>query len=219
LKKLFIVSTALVFLDQILKVWVKTNLLINESFKVFNQDWFVIKFLENNGAAFGFLGESGVTTKIGLTLFRILVVIAGIYYIKKIIKQLSTGAIIALGLIIGGAVGNIVDSTFYGVVFNESEVHNPWVINQEEPAKFLSDQGGYSSVFQGKVVDMFSFNIFQIDLPQWMAVPIPFSDKTILSFLEGHDNVFTFFAPVFNLADAGISIGMFMLILFYRKEF
>ena len=219
MKKLFFVSIALVVLDQILKFWVKTNMLINESFKVLNQDWFVIKFLENNGAAFGFLGESGVATKIGLTLFRILVVIAGIYYIKKIIKRLSAGAIIALGLIIGGAVGNIVDSTFYGVVFNESEIHNPWVVNQEEPAKFLSDQGGYNTLFQGKVVDMFSFKIFQIDLPQWMAIPIPFTDKNILSFLEGYDNVFTFFEPVFNLADAGISIGMFMLILFYRKEF
>lgn len=194
-------------------------MLIHESFKVFNQDWFVIRFLENNGAAFGILGESGVAAKIGLTLFRIMVVIAGICYIKKIIKRLSKVAIIALGLIIGGAVGNIIDSTFYGVIFTESEVHNPWLISQQEPAKIFSDQEGYTSVFQGKVVDMFSFKIFQIDLPQWMAIPIPFSDKNLLSLLEGSDNVFTFFEPVFNLADAGISIGIFMLICFYRHEF
>jgi signal peptidase II len=208
-----------VFLDQLLKVWIKTNMLIYESFKMFNQDWFVIRFLENNGAAFGVLGESGIATKIGLTLFRIIVVIAGIYYIKKIIKRLSKGAIIALGLIIGGAVGNIIDSTFYGVIFTESEIHNPWVVSQQEPAKIFSDQEGYASVFQGKVVDMFSFEIFQIDLPQWMAIPIPFSDKNLLSFLEGSDNVFTFFEPVFNLADAGISVGIFILICFFRHEF
>ena len=194
-------------------------MLINESFMMFDQEWFVIRFLENNGAAFGFLGDSGEATKIGLTLFRIVVVIGGIYYVKKIIKRLSAGAIIALGLIIGGAVGNIVDSTFYGIVFTESDVYNPWLENQQEPAKIFSDHKGYSSIFQGKVVDMFSFKIFKIDLPQWLAVPIPFSDKTLLSILEGYDNVFTFFEPVFNLADAGISIGIFMLICFYRNEF
>ena len=86
-------------------------------------------------------------------------------------------------------------------------------------ATFLPESGGYASWFQGEVVDMFSFHFFTVDLPNWLAIPIPFSQATILSVLEGYDGLFTFFAPIFNLADAGISVGVILLLIFYRKNF
>jgi signal peptidase II len=167
---------------------------LGQEYQIF--DWFIIHFAENNGMAFGmeFGGELGKTL---LTVFRIIVVIVGIYYIKSIIKpQLSIGALIALGLIIGGAIGNIVDSIFYGVIFNDS---------YNSIATFFPDTGGYSSLLHGKVVDMFYFPLINSHFPNWFP------------FFGG--NHFIFFRPVFNLADAGISIGIFMILLLYRKTF
>ncbi len=190
-------------------------MLLGCDFELFNQNWFIITFIENNGAAFGFLADSGKIGKIALTLFRIFVVIIGVYYIKKIITKLSSGAIIAMGLIVGGAIGNIIDSTFYGMIFSASEYCNPNL----SPAEFFPNQGGYAAIFQGKVVDMFHFPLFNIDLPNWLAISIPFTETNLLAFLEGEDGVFTFFKPVFNLADAAITVGLFLTIIFYRKEF
>ena len=119
---------------------------LGKEYQIF--DWFIIHFTENNGMAFGmeFGGDVGKTL---LTIFRIVVVIIGIYYVKSIIKpQFSVGALIALGLIIGGAIGNIIDSTFYGVFFSDS---------YNAVATFIPEAGGYSSLLHGKVVDMFYF--------------------------------------------------------------
>ena len=159
-------------------------------------DWFIIHFTENNGMAFGmeFGGDVG---KILLTIFRIVVVIVGIYYVKSIVKPtFPNGLLIALGLIIGGAIGNIIDSTFYGLIFNES---------YNTIASFLPKAGGYESILHGKVVDMLYFPLMNSHFPEWFPV-------------WGGEH-FIFFRPVFNIADAGISVGIFMILLFYRKDF
>jgi len=213
-KKIFFTALIVLLSDQILKIWVKSNMLLWEKIEILNSDKFTLLFIENNGAAFGFLGESGELGKVALTVFRIIIVTMGVFYIKSIHSKISKGALISLGLIIGGAVGNIIDSSFYGLIFNESGS----ILNSGEAAKIFSDVG-YAPLFQGKVVDMFSFQVFTIELPNWLAIPIPFSGTTILSVLEGGDNKFTFFQPIFNIADASITIGVFILLVFYRKEF
>ena len=159
-------------------------------------DWFIIHFTENNDMAFGmeFGGDFG---KILLTIFRIGVVIVGIYYVKSIVKPtFPNGPLIALGLIIGGAIGNIIDSVFYGLIFNES---------YNTIASFLPEAGGYESILYGRVVDMLYFPLMNSHFPEWFPV-------------WGGEH-FIFFRPVFNIADAGISVRIFMILLFYRKDF
>ena len=167
---------------------------LGQEYQIF--DWFIIHFTENNGMAFGmeFGGRFGKTL---LTLFRIVVVTVGLYYVNSIVNsKFSKGALIALGLIIGGAIGNIIDSTFYGLIFNDSYA---------AIASLFPEAGGYDTLLHGKVVDMFYFPLINSHFPNW------------LPFWGGEH--FIFFRPVFNLADAGISVGIFMLLLFYRKEF
>ena len=169
-------------------------MILGQEFQIF--DWFIIHFTENNGMAFG-LEFGGVSGKIFLTVFRIIVVIIGIYYLGKIKKNnLPNGALIALGLIIGGAIGNIIDSCFYGLIFDES---------YNNVASLFPESGGYASLLQGKVVDMFYFPLINSHFPNWLPI-----------FSGEH---FIFFRPVFNLADAGISIGIFLIFLFYQKAF
>jgi len=194
LKKIFFTAFILILLDQILKIWIKTHYILGEETQIF--DWFIIHFTENNGMAFG-MEFGGYTGKKILTLFRIIVVGIGIKYIFNLTKAgFTNGSSIALGLIIGGAIGNIIDSSFYGMIFNES-YHNI--------ASFMPEKGGYSSLLHGKVVDMFYFPLINSHFPNWLPI-------------WGGEH-FIFFRPVFNIADAGISIGIFMILLFYRKEF
>lgn len=194
MKKIIFTTFTLIFLDQILKIWIKTHLFLGEEIQIF--DWFIIHFTENNGMAFG-MEFGGYTGKTMLTLFRIIVVGLGIKYVFDLKKKgLSNGALIALGLIIGGAIGNIIDSSFYGIIFNES---------YNNVAQFMHESGGYSSLLHGKVVDMFYFPLMNSHFPNWLPI-------------WGGEH-FIFFRPVFNIADAGISVGIFMILLFYRKEF
>jgi len=194
LKKIFFTAFILIILDQILKIWIKTHFFLGEEYQVFN--WFIIHFTENNGMAFG-MEFGGYTGKRILTLFRIIVVGLGIKYVFDLVKKrLSNGALIALGLIIGGAIGNIIDSSFYGIIFNES---------YNNVASFMPESGGYSSFLHGKVVDMFYFPLMNSHFPSWLPI-------------WGGEH-FIFFRPVFNIADAGISVGIFMILLFYRGEF
>jgi signal peptidase II len=194
LRKIFITTAILVLADQILKIWIKTHMKLGQEFQIF--DWFIIHFTENNGMAFG-MEFGGATGKMFLTLFRIIVVTAGIYYVKSIVKpHFPNGALIALGLIIGGAIGNIIDSSFYGLVFNES---------YNNVATFLPQSGGYAPFLHGKVVDMFYFPLINSYFPNWLPI-------------WGGEH-FIFFRPIFNIADAGISVGIFLILLFYRKEF
>lgn len=158
-------------------------------------NWCTIHFTENNGMAFGmeFAGEIG---KVLLTLFRIIAVAALAWYINKLLKQKANfGLILSFSLILTGALGNIIDSVFYGVLFSETTFY--------QAATFLPEGGGYANLLHGKVVDMFYFPIIESYYPDW----VPFL---------GSKN-FIFFRPVFNVADSAITIGVSILILFQRK--
>ena len=194
MRKIFLTAFILILIDQIIKIWIKTNFILGEEIKIF--DWFILHFTENNGMAFG-MESGGYTGKTLLTLFRIIVVGLGIKYVLDIAKiKLPSGALISLGLIIGGAIGNIIDSCFYGIIFNDS---------YNNLAGFFPETGGYSSLLHGKVVDMLYFPLLNSHYPQWLPV-------------FGGDH-FIFFRPVFNIADAGISVGIFMILLLYRRDF
>ena len=159
-------------------------------------DWFIIHFTENNGMAFG-LEFGGRTGKILLTLFRIIVVVIGLKYVISLAKKnLPSGALIAIGLIIGGAIGNIIDSSFYGLLFDDS---------YNNIASLFPESGGYASFLHGRVVDMLYFPLINGHFPEWVP------------FFGGEH--FIFFRPVFNIADSGISVGIFMILIFYRNEF
>ena len=161
------------------------------------KDWFILHFVENNGMAFGFefAGEYG---KIFLSIFRILAVIAIGWYLFKLAKQKSIpfGFIASIALIFAGAIGNIIDSLFYGMVFNHS---------YGQVAALFPEGGGYASFLHGKVVDMFYFPLLSGNYPDW------------LPFWGG--NQFIFFRPVFNIADSSITIGIFSILIFYRRYF
>ena len=195
MKKIFLTAFILILIDQIIKVWIKTNFILGEEIQIF--DWFILHFTENNGMAFG-MEFGGHTGKTILTLFRIVVVSIGIKYIIDLINKnkMPNGALIALGLIVGGAIGNIIDSSFYGIIFNES---------YNNVAQFLPETGGYSSLLHGKVVDMLYLPLLNSHYPDWLPI-------------FGGDH-FIFFRPVFNIADAGISVGIITILLFYRKVF
>ena len=167
---------------------------LGQEYEIF--DWFIIHFTENNGMAFG-LEIGGKNGKAMLTLFRIIVVSVGLKYLYSLdLKTIPSGAKITFGLILGGAIGNIIDSCFYGLIFEDS---------YNNIAVLLSKTGGYAPLLHGKVVDMFYFPLIEGHFPHWT----PFF---------GGDH-FIFFRPVFNIADAAISIGIFMVLFFYKKQF
>lgn len=194
--KPFLAVVLILLADQILKFWIKLNMTLGQEFKVLG-NYVLIHFTENNGMAFGmeFGGEAG---KLALTLFRIAAV-CGIGYgvVYLIQKKYHRGLIMNLSLIFAGAMGNIIDSTFYGIIFNESTYY--------EAAKLLPPGGGYSSLFHGKVVDMFYLPILQGIYPSWVPV------------WGGEE--FIFFRPVFNIADSAISIGVVMILIYQKRYF
>jgi len=174
--------------DQVLKIWVKTTMFHGEWIRI--TDWFYIHFVENPGMAFG-IELGGDEGKIILTLLRILIAVFILYYaIKSAGEGASTLFLISMTLILAGALGNIIDSVFYGVLFTES---TPSRVASFNPGN------GYAPLFMGKVVDMFYFPIIRTKLPEWIP------------FVGGSD--FVFFQPVFNIADASITVGVFLLIL------
>lgn len=182
-----------IILDQIIKIYIKTNFILGEEVVVF--DWFRIHFTENNGMAMGFEfgGESG---KLFLTLFRLVAVCGIVYWLFTTIKQkVHNAVIIAISLIFSGAVGNIIDSVFYGVIFDDSS-HKVATLFSQEP---------YGKLFHGKVVDMFYFPIWSGNLPTWFP------------FVGGEP--YTFFQYIFNPADAFITIGVAILFIFSKQAF
>ena len=189
---------AIVLADQALKIYIKTNYYINEHHNVMG-DWFRLHFVENEGMAYGwkFGGDWG---KMILTLFRLAAVIFGVYYIRDIIrKKYNRGFIICAGLVFAGALGNLIDSMFYGLIFSES-VPGSMAVAQMFP------EHGYAGFLHGKVVDMLYFPIIRdAHFPQW--VPI----------WGGED--FEFFRPIFNIADASISAGIISIIVFQKRFF
>lgn len=194
--KLIAIIISVLTADQVLKIWIKTHLSLGEEIVVF-KNWFILHFVENNGMAFGieFAGEYG---KLFLSVFRILAVIAIGWYLFRLTahKKLPFGFLVSIALIFSGAIGNIIDSLFYGLIFNHS---------YGQVAEFLPEGGGYETFLHGRVVDMFYFPVIQCQLPDWVP------------FRGGED--FIFFRPVFNIADSAITIGIFSILLFYRKQF
>lgn len=177
-------------IDQVIKILVKTNMYWHESIRI--TDWFYIYFTENNGMAFGM----EIFGKLFLTSFRIVAVaVIGWFLYKFVKKGLKTGFIICVSLILAGALGNIIDSLFYGLIFNES--------THAQIASFLPAEGGYAPFLYGKVVDMFYFPIIDTYWPSWMP------------FVGGEH--FVFFSPIFNFADASISCGIIALLIFYSR--
>lgn len=193
-RPLILIASVLLF-DQLLKFWIKLNMTLGQEFKIFG-NWFIIHFTENNGMAFGmeFGGEAG---KLALSLFRIAAIVGigyGLHYMIR--NKYHRGFILNVALIFAGALGNIIDSVFYGVIFSEST----WF----ETARLFPEEGGYSSLLHGKVVDMLYFPLVSGQFPVWVP------------FWGGED--FLFFRPVFNIADSAISIGV-VLILIYQKRY
>jgi signal peptidase II len=194
LKKALLLVLAILVADQALKIWIKTNMYLGEDIVI--TDWFIIHFTENPGMAFGFQfgGDWG---KLLLSIFRIITVGFIFYWLRTLIqKKVKTGGIIAVAMVLAGAMGNIIDSAFYGLLFSDS---------YGEVATVLPKGGGYAGFLYGKVVDMFYFPLFKGYLPDWLPI-------------WGGD-YFIFFRPVFNLADFSISCGVGLLLLYQKSVF
>lgn len=190
--KLAVIIVVLILLiDQVIKIAVKTNMALDDSIRIAN--WFYIRFIENNGMAYGIT----FINKLVLSLFRLVAIGVIIFYMTKLLKlPHMKGYIICLSMILAGAMGNIIDSMFYGLIFTPS---TPYQV-----AELVPFGSGYSSFLHGKVVDMFYFPLIVSTWPDWVP------------HFGGQD--FIFFSPIFNFADACISVGVIILLLFYRKD-
>ncbi|MAK35181.1 MAG: lipoprotein signal peptidase [Flavobacteriaceae bacterium] len=194
LKKAIAIIILVLLIDQISKIYIKTTFVLGDGVDVLS--WFKIHFVENEGMAWGakIPGEYG---KLILTLFRLVAIVGIGYWLwDSVRKNASRVLVVSIALIFAGALGNIIDSVFYGMIFNDST---------SEVATLFPDAGGYGTIFYGKVVDMLYFPLWEGVLPEW----IPYWGGTY----------FTFFDPVFNIADTAISIGLILLIIFNKRAF
>ena len=200
LKKISLLIVLLLVVDQALKIWIKTHMHLDEAIIVF-PDWFQLRFIENNGAAFGMHIASGGGFDWGKLLLGLLrIAMVGfigwlIYHLVRRREGTPKGVVVGLALIFAGAMGNILDSAFYGLIFSEST-----------PYSVAQFGGHYAGFMMGKVVDMFYFPLFQ-----WNGVP------RLLRFLVDSNNYF--FGAIFNLADAYISVAVIYLLLFQYRFF
>lgn len=193
LRKSYLLVILILVIDQLSKIYIKTNFALNDEVYVF--DWFRIHFIENEGMAWG-VEIPGAYGKLFLTLFRIVAVCGIGYWLYDAVKKKSSNyLIVAVALIMAGAFGNIIDSIFYGVIFNDS-IHEPATLFASNP---------YGTWFHGKVVDMLYFPIWEGNLPKWLPI---WGGKH-----------FTFFNAIFNVADMAISIAVGILIVFNKKAF
>lgn len=181
--------------DQTLKIWVKTHMEIGQEIRLFG-NWGVLHFIENNGMAFG-MEMGGKTGKFVLSIFRIVAIFGIGWFLKSLVdKKANLGLVLAVSAIMAGAIGNIIDSSFYGMIFSES---------YNQPAVLFPPGGGYASFLHGRVVDMFYFPILNTTWPSWS----PFKPGESL----------VFFRPVFNIADSAITCGVISIVLFQKKMF
>lgn len=189
-----LIFVGVLVLDQASKIWVKTHMAYGEEFSIFGQDWALVHFVENNGMAFG-IGIGGEYGKLLLSLFRIFaVIIMGAYLYRLVQRRADYTLIGSFSLVLAGALGNIVDSVFYGVIFSASEFHGG-------PATMFPEDGGYAPLLFGRVVDMLYFPLFYGVYPDW--VPL-YGGKS-----------FTFFSAIFNVADVAISVGVVSLLYYF----
>ena len=186
-----LIVLAILLIDQIIKLWVKTSMTLHESLHI--TDWFYISFIENNGMAYGMQ----IGSKLALSLFRVAAIsVLGYYIWLQAREKVRWGYIVCLAMILAGAAGNLIDCMFYGLCFDAS--------TSMHVSQFVGFGNGYAPFLMGRVVDMFYFPIIETTWPEWMP------------FCGGED--FIFFSPVFNFADANITCGVIALLLFYRKE-
>ncbi|HYX07984.1 MAG TPA: lipoprotein signal peptidase [Bacteroidales bacterium] len=191
----FLLIILVLIIDQTVKIWIKTHMIIGQEYHVFD-DWFIIHFTENNGMAFG-MEFGGNLGKMILSVFRIFAIMGIGWYLFYLIRDKAhQGLVLAVSLILAGAIGNMLDSAFYGILFSDSYF---------QVARFLPPGGGYSSFLHGRVVDMFYFPIMQGVYPSWFP------------FWRGQE--FLFFRPVFNVADSSITIGVFIILIFQKRFF
>ena len=195
----FVVIFLVLLFDQILKIWIKTHLTLNQEISVIGS-WFNLLFVENNGMAVGWLGGGGLW-KLALSLFRIVAIVVLFWVLIRLSKKgTKFGVLFGIALITAGAMGNIIDSVFYGRIFSESTF--------TQVATLFPDGGGYAGWLHGRVVDMLYFPI--IDVAKENATWLP-------NFFFGPDGHFIFFRPIFNFADAAITIGVFYMLIFQWK--
>lgn len=181
----------LLVIDQVIKIWVKTNMPLYDTIEI--TSWFKIHYIENNGMAFGMT----FVNKLVLSLFRIVAIVLLCYYISLLVRRgCRLGYLICVAIVTAGAAGNIFDSMFYGLIFSGS---SPYYVSY-----FVPFGDGYAPFLMGKVVDMFYFPLIESTFPDW----VPF---------WGGEN-FVFFSPVFNFADACVSVGVVVVLLFYQRE-
>jgi signal peptidase II len=194
-RKSVILIIIILIIDQTLKFWVKTNMEIGQEIRLFG-DWGILHFIENNGMAFG-MEMGGRFGKFILSIFRIIAIFGIGWFLASLIqKKANLGLILSVSAIMAGAIGNIIDSAFYGIIFSES---------YSQPAILFPPGGGYSSFLHGRVVDMFYFPVIDTHWPTWS--PIKPGESLI------------FFRPVFNVADSAITCGVVSILLFQKKMF
>jgi signal peptidase II len=190
-----VIVLAILVVDQSLKIWVKTHMMLGDERSVFGH-WFYLHFVENNGMAFG-MELGGNFGKIFLSVFRIVAVVGiGWYLYKLSCKNAPTGLIVSVSMVLAGALGNIIDSAFYGMIFSHS---------YSQIATLFPGGGGYASFLHGRVVDMFYFPLLSGHYPDWFPL------------LGGQE--FIFFRPVFNVADSSITLGILFILIFQRHFF